>query len=532
MFNFNFLNNRHKNILINIFNWCFIISTFLIITCSIIFICNNDYLKNYNIFFTISIIILSIFIGSYLIYTTFKFFKFKSKQWNYKVQKINWILIILLVLIVACTVQMNYQTVDGKYCINTARLLSSTLNWQDIPLGNDTYGRYYALVKCYNMAPLIYLQALVFKFFSLIGIKLSFAGMVALGTYANMIMLLIAMYLAFRLIKKYCKVSTQTGFTFLLLINIPLYTTVYYVYTDIPALLSIMIILTAYDSFINSNKFKIKVFLLTIIISVSIIGALFKFNVLIALFAIIIHYLLTHNWKRNIKFILLLLVPTMLGISGIKHAITITSPIPQSELGLPAMNWINMSFSEVKNNGSHSEKYFKHTFKLKKENDNSNQIVNKIEFKEFISDFCHRPQYYFYIMYRKIGATYGTGTYQFNPKNIEDFLANKWAKKLPVGQLIFGKTKNLFVHSSFVLQLSLFLLMGLGTFQLIRRKIYLSPITPWMLTLFGNMFMLLFWESQARYLLPFVGTIYMIACFGIEQVLDTHEQKKLKAKNK
>ena len=103
---------------------------------------------------------------------------------------------------------MNSQIADGKSCIKTAKLLAFTLNWSDIPLGNVNYGQYYSLTQCYNMAPLIYLQALIFKFFSLLGIKLSFARMAALGTYTNMIMLLIAMYLAFRLVKKYCKVST------------------------------------------------------------------------------------------------------------------------------------------------------------------------------------------------------------------------------------------------------------------------------------------------------------------------------------
>lgn len=503
--------------LAKIFNWCFLIAMILVLTCSIIFISGNDNLRHFNRFFMIGIIILAVAIGASLIYTTFRFFKNRSDTWNHRVQVINWILIILLAFTITYTVQMNYQVYDGQYCIHTAQELYPTMNWHDVPFGNKYHGQYYALIRCYNMAPLIYLQALIFKVFSLIGIKLSFAGMVTLGTYANTIMLLISMYLAFRLVKRYCRVSTQTGFTFLLLINIPLYATVYYVYTDIPALLAVMIILTAYDTFTHANNTKSKSICISIIILTSIIGALFKFNVLIALFAIIIHYFLTHNWKHNIKFILLLLIPTMLGISGAKRGITATSPIPQDELGLPATNWINMSFSSTKINGGFNEKSFKHTFNLK-DKYHSNKKVSQIEIKEFITNLIHEPSKYLYIMYQKIGSTYGIGNYDFNSAFRLEYLTNLQMKNTILSQLFYGKLKTIFLYSSFVLQLSLFLFMGLGTFILIRKRRYFSFSLSWMIALFGNMFMLLFWESHARYVLAFIGVIYIITCSYIEQI--------------
>lgn len=40
-----------------------------------------------------------------------------------------------------------------------------------------------------------------------------------------------------------------------------------------------------------------------------------------------------------------------------------------------------------------------------------------------------------------------------------------------------------------------------------------------MITLFGNMLMLLFWEAHARYLLAFAGTIYLITCFSLDKLI-------------
>lgn len=509
--------HKWKITLAKIFNWCFLIAVTLILVCSIGFISQNDNLRYFNHYLVIVGIILAIIIGAFLIYTTFNFFKKKSKKINLIFQKVNWFLIILLAFIIAFTVQVKFEDFDPQYCINTAKELYPTMNWQNVKCGNQFGGYYYALIRNYHMAPFIYLEALVLKFFSLINIKLSFADILALGTYTNMIMLLIAMYLAFRLIKKYCKISTQTGFTFLLLINIPLFTTVYYVYTDIPALLTIMIILNAYDSFIQTKKFNNKIFFIVIIILTSIIGALFKFNVLIALFAIIIHYFLTYNWKHSIKFILILLVPTMLSINAIKHTVSITSPVSQSKLGIPATNWINMSFSKVSINGGYNEESYQHTLKLKKKY-HTNSKVAKVEIKELLNGIVHNPKRYLYIIYRKIGATYGIGTYEFNSPFIKKYATHPQMANTIFGQLLYGKYNKLLLYSSFILQLSLFLFMDIGIFFLIRQKCYLSNLTIWMLTLFGNMFVLLFWETRSRYLIAFIGVIYLISCIGIEQL--------------
>lgn len=507
---------NHKNILGRIFNYCFIIAIIIILGCSIFFISGNSNLGKVNRVFLILIVTVAVVIGVALLWTTFRFFSKKSEYFNLNIQKINWIITIIMAFIIAYTVQMNNQLSDGHSCIKIAQQLAPTMNWHDVPYGSQASGYCYALIRCVNMAPLIYLQALVFKFFALISIKLSFSGMVAIGTYTNTVLLLVSLYLAFKLIKKYCSISIQTGFSFLLIINIPLYATVYYVYTDIPSLFAVMLIITAYDTFISTEVKKKKVNSIIVIISASIIGALFKFNVLIATCAILIHYLLINNWKKNVKFILLLLVPTLIGISGIKHEITATAPIPKEEIGLPATNWINMSFNDSKTNGGFDNRYFAHTYELKAKY-KTNSKVSCIELTEFINSFVHHPQKYFYIMYRKIGAIYGQGTYDFNSFFRANYLAHPNMKKTPLGQLFYGKFRKIYLYSTFVIQLSLFTFTGIAVLKLIKNKIDVSNVTPWLIALFGNMFMLLFWEAHARYLLAFVGLIYMIACLGFEK---------------
>ena len=48
---------------------------------------------------------------------------------------------------------------------------------------------------------------------------------------------------------------------------------------------------------------------------------------------------------------------------------------------------------------------------------------------------------------------------------------------------------------------------------------------PWIIALFGNMFLLLFWESHPRYLLAFLGPIYLVLCLAVSVILKTRRNK-------
>lgn len=467
-----------QNTLLKIFNFCFLIATSLVVILSIIFISGNANLKHANRILMAIIISSVILIGIKLIFTTFRFFNSKSKTWNQRMQFINSILILIIAFVVAATVQMSSQLADGYGCLHIAKQLSHSMNWSSLSQGsNHELGYFYPLLRCANMAPLIYIQAIAFKFFTFFNIKLSITNMIAIGTYLNTILLLASLYFVYLMLKKHCRPATVTGFSFLSLINIPLYATVYYVYTDLPSLFAVTIILYSYDSLLSHPiKIKRNLYLLAIIIS-SIIGSLFKFNVLIATIAILIHYCLTHSGRKFLKMAMVILIPIFIGISGTKAIIFYTSPVPSNKIGLPAINWVNMSFNDPKNDGGFDEKYFTHTFKIKQEVKTTKK-TGQIETKEFIRDFIKNLGYYFHIIYLKIGTTYGQGTYDFNSFFRSDLVANKYLKKLPLGQLLYGKLAKIYLYSSFILQLAMFSIMGLGIFSMLRKRIISSTMSP------------------------------------------------------
>lgn len=509
-----------KSRILNSFNYMFLMASVIILACSVCFISFHTKLQSLNAVIAIPLVILPVLLFSGFLILTFKFFRKIGEKKNQKLQIINAVLIIAISFLVTYFVQMTNQLSDGRNCVTISKELSQTMNWHNV----SNFGLHYALRQCSNMVPLIYIQALVYKLFSMIGWNLSVTHMIALGTYLNTIMLLLAFMLMFKMVDRHFPKYIGTGLTFLMLINIPVFQTVYYVYTDIPAMLAVMIILNSYDHFLMINNRDKKIFWLLLTIMGSFIGALLKFNVLIATLAIIIHYVLTRSLKKGVKLTVVILIPLALLLGGTKGFMVSTSPIPKDQIGLPAINWVNMSFNDVSKNGGYDSQYFNHTFKLY-DKYHTKKEVSKVEMSEFFKEVSHRPGRYLYIMYRKIGATYGNGTYSFDDFFSSKYLAHPKLKHSLLGEILYGKYRKAYLYATYIIQLSFFFLMMCGFIKIIFNKINIMNKQPWIIALFGDMFLLLFWESHPRYLLAFLGTIYLVLCLAMSIILKIKRNK-------
>lgn len=363
------------------------------------------------------------------------------------------------------------------------------------------------------MIPLIYVEALIFKLTALLHLSVTYVQFIGVATYVNTIMLLASLWLTWRLIHKYCANYIATGFTFLILINVPLYATVYYIYTDIPSLLMIMLMITCYDAFLSTSRPTNKVLAMIGIILFGIIGACFKFNVMIVAMAIAIHYLLSHHFKKAIIFDLLILIMTVCGTKVINNAMVTTSPVPKDEIGLPAINWVNMSFAYP--DGGYYGPYFNHTYHIK-DQVKTNKKVSQIETKEFFTETLANPKNVANVIYHKIGNTYGIGSYDFYSFFRKEDAVHNNHHFLP--ELPYGKYSKLYLYSSFILQLATFLIMFIGLVKLIIMKQGITFTHVGMIGLFGDMLMLVFWKSHARYLLAFVGLILWTTCFAMDKI--------------
>lgn len=512
--------NRTQSRILNSFNYMFLMASVIVLVCSVWFISFHTKLQSLNAVIAIPLVILPVLFFSCFLILTFKFLKKIDEKKNQKLQIINAVLIIAISFLVTYFVQMTNQLSDGRNCVMISKELSQTMNWHNV----SNFGLHYALRQCSNMVPLIYIQALVYKLFSMFGWNLSVTHMIALGTYLNTIMLLLAFMLVFKMVDRHFPKYIGTGLTFLMLINIPVFQTVYYVYTDIPAMLAIMIILNSYDHFLIINDRDKKIFWLLLIIMGSFVGALLKFNVLIATLAIVIHYVLTRSLKKSVKLTVAILIPVALLLGGTKSFMVSTSPIPKSQIGLPAINWVNMSFNDVSKNGGYDSQYFNHTFKLY-DKYHTKKEVSKVEMSEFLKGISHRPSRYLYIIYRKIGATYGNGTYSFDDFFSSKYLAHPQLKHSLLGEILYGKYRKAYLYATYIIQLSFFFLMMCGFIKIIFNKINIMNKQPWIIALFGNMFLLLFWESHPRYLLAFLGPIYLVLCLAMSVISKTKRNK-------
>lgn len=503
-----------KNKMLNSFNYMFLIASIIVLGCSVCFISFHTKLQSLSAVVAIPIVILPVLFFSCFLILTLRFFRKVNEKKNRKIQILNAALIIAVSFLITYFVQMTSQLSDGRNCVLISKQLSQTMNWHNV----SNFGLHYALRQCSNMVPLIYIQALVYKLFSMIGYNLSITHMIALGTYLNTIMLLWAFMLIFRIVDRHFPKYIGTGLTFLMLINIPVFQTVYYVYTDIPAMLTVMMILDGYDHFLITSDSNKKIFWLLIIIMGSFIGALLKFNVLIATFAIIIHYMLTEKLRKSSKLIIAILIPVALLVGGTKSFMISTSPIPKSQIGLPTINWVNMSFNDVSKNGGYDSQYFDHTFKLY-DKYHTKKEVSKVEMSELFKGVNHHPSRYLYIMYRKIGATYGNGTYSFDDFFSSKHLAHPQLRYNLLGEFLYGRYRKAYLYATYIIQLSFFFLMMCGFIKIIFNKINIMNEQPWVIALFGNMFLLLFWESHPRYLLAFLGPIYLVLSLSINVIL-------------
>ena len=438
---------------------------------------------------------------------------------------ITWINVFLIVILTIAS----YTTIrikpgfDTYYCFEGAwEYLHHHCNWHLINPGITHYFFY----QCNNLLPLTYIEMFLQRCLALIGIH-QFNTVYLIFCALNIVMFWSTVYLLYRLIKRHFSQYIATGFTFMVFLCWPFYIILDMFYTDWPAMLANVGILYCYDKLLNTNLRKNKNINIILIIICAIIGALMKFNVLITLMAIVIHYWMTHHsWRKFFVFALLLFIPTIGIETGLSKLSLINAPLPKTELGYPNINWPLMSLNAY--NASYNDKWMSYTAKLKKHYKNTKK-VSQIETMQYLNEISNDPQKLINSIATHIENTYPDGTYGSLLLTTWSPLHKHQDNKSFIGSFVYanGNNRNIYLYWTTAFSLSLIALMLIGIITFIVRRQAIDFNYAIILTVLGNMLLLLIWETRSRYLLAFAPLMIYLACWGINELLmfiDNHKK--------
>lgn len=445
------------------------------------------------------------------------------------------ITIINVVLIVGLTIA-SYATIrikpafDTYYCFEGAReYLQYHCNWHLINPGITHYFFY----QCNNLLPLTYIEVFLQHCLSLVGIT-NFNTTYLVLCSLNIAMFWGAIFLVYRLLKRHFDQYIATGFTFMVFLCWPFYIILDMFYTDWPAMLTSVGILYCYDNLLRTDVEHKQVINIILIVVCATIGSLLKFNVLITLMAIIIHYWMTHkSWKKFLVMVLVLFVPTIVIETGLSKLSLSNPPIAKSELGYPNINWPLMSLNSY--DASYDGDWMTHTANLKKHYKNTKK-VNQIETKEYFNEISNDPQKLINSISTHVINTYTDGTYGSLLLTTWSPLHHHQDNKSFIGSFVYakGKNRNVYLYWTTAFNLSLIALMLIGMLTLIIKRHAIDFNYAIILAVLGNMLLLLVWETRSRYLLAFAPLMIYVACWGINELLTwvaNHKHKNVKIIN-
>lgn len=328
-----------------------------------------------------------------------------------------------------------------------------------------------------------------------------------------------SIYLTLRLVNEHFPIYVTTMFSFLTLINLPLFVMIYMVYTDLPALLVVSLLLTEYNALLKHDK---KGWYLVLLIVTSIIGIQIKTNTFIVTIAIIIHYFLTHKSIKNwIKLIICLFLPIIIGTKLITNVLTINSPISKENIGVPKIHYLLMSLNSK--NGKFDQKALKHTYEIKLHHTTAE--TNKIETKEYLNEIKNNPMILFKSWINKIGNTYSNGVYDFGAWVKDWGIIHSQDNRNILSALAYGKLHRIYIYGYSLLQLVVFLFITISLFIKIKYQQQANFSSFLEISYFGNMFLLLFWENSGRYLIAFALILTYLVCDSLYTYISFSKNK-------
>ncbi|MBU3851109.1 MAG: hypothetical protein H9901_00130 [Candidatus Paralactobacillus gallistercoris] len=224
---------------------------------------------------------------------------------------------------------------------------------------------------------------------------------------------------------------------------------------------------------------------------------------------------------------LILIIPTGILVKTSNELTLINAPYPESELGFPVINWPLMALNDK--DASYNDATMHYTARLKKHH--SVAEVAKIEEKQYLQESLTHPLKFIGSLFTHIKKIYTDGTdgslllTTWSADNNGE-MANLVSKMVYVN----SPYRNVYLAWTTAFNLTMILLILIGVIIKVLKKEPVAYVDALILTVLGNMLLLLVWEARSRYLLMIEPIIICLACWGMNQILMNKQLLLQKAK--
>ena len=352
-----------------------------------------------------------------------------------------------------------------------------------------------------NNIPLFLVELLGMKLLSLLHIE----NYYYVFTFANALVMTLTMGCFYWFIKRRLGLVAATWGSFFMLFITPLYTYTTIFYTDTTVMIFMILGVLLYDLFYHAKNRSRYMWLLLMSLVLA-IGVLLKANVIILLVAILIHFVMTNNYKSWLGFFTGSLVPFFVVTLLYQQLITPYYPVEKAEIGYPVTHWIMMG-SEGRGTYSATDDEFTNDLKLNQ--GLSNEQIKEVHF-EIIKNRLTKNGFSGFMKHlkEKINFTWAEGTY-FAPEKLS---------RLPVSEnvyqpYIWGDAKVYFVYFCQAVQVVMLALIVVSGLKLFRKKSVFEIVLS--IAIFGTFLFLLIWETRSRYLIVALPLIMAVCVYGI-----------------
>lgn len=348
-----------------------------------------------------------------------------------------------------------------------------------------------------------------------------------IGTMFNMFCIDLAAVFTFLTVKKAFNSYNKGIFALIIFTTISpifIYTCIYY--TDTLSMFFAPLMIYVFLFIKNEENIKKNIAFSLLLGAITVIGMMLKMTVIIVLIAIIIRLIFSSTNAMHkiitIFSIIVIMICMLLCKSFVTKKLYERYDINKEEQ-IPYTHWVMMG---LKGNGGYNEEDFQYTksFKTKEEK----TTANIAEIQNRISNIVETKNFKFIM--NKFLYVWGDGTY---------FCLNKVVYK-------FGDTKTALIHFqdswkvktylnlAQIRHISMLLLILISYFIFIKRKngdnkkdveIISKLIIMGMVTFF------MIWEARSRYLVNFIPILIICEIYGIDNIINKFELRKIKMLN-
>lgn len=337
------------------------------------------------------------------------------------------------------------------------------------------------------------------------------------GILINIIMILMAqatlIWLIYR--NKGLKIAAFTS-VFMLFIT-PFYFYVPIVYTDTLEMIFPIIAILIMDIYEKSTNYRNnkKGSYIILMAIISTIGILIKTNVIITLIAIVIYFIMKHNFFESLKKVATIFIVFSIIMIGYRYVVQKIIPIPYNESGLPATHWVMMGMT---GNGWYNQEDADLSRKIYGEFGKEAVAKANIEvIKKRLKDYGIRG--YLKFINHKLEVTWNDGTY-FAPVK----LCKTPFKKTKIHTYITGENNIYYMYISQFMHIILLSGIVLSVIKNFKHKINMYIICH--IALFGTVLFLLIWETRSRYIVCMLPIMIFCAMDGFESLCGIVSRKK------